>query len=291
MTSVTRPDHDVRSTGATGGRVPVPPTPRASRRRSHAGPLRRRVLSILPPLVVVVACLALWQLIVSVRHIDPQLLPGPWLIVHSTWNDRVNIWPAIGVTTEEALLGMALAVIVAVVVAVAIDSFRPVRGSLYPIIVASQTVPIIALAPLVLVWWGIGLLPKIVLVALFSFFPISVGLVQGLASADPDAMNLLRTMRANRFQLLMRVRLPSALPQFFTGLKISVTYAYSAAIVAEFVGGLQGLGVYMTTARNAAPIRTDLILGAVFVIAVLTIALFAIVGLVERLAMPWRPRQ
>lgn len=249
------------------------------------------MLSILPPLVVVVACLALWQLIVSVRHIDPQLLPGPWLIVHSTWNDRVNIWPAIGVTTEEALLGMALAVIVAVVVAVAIDSFRPVRGSLYPIIVASQTVPIIALAPLVLVWWGIGLLPKIVLVALFSFFPISVGLVQGLASADPDAMNLLRTMRANRFQLLMRVRLPSALPQFFTGLKISVTYAYSAAIVAEFVGGLQGLGVYMTTARNAAPIRTDLILGAVFVIAVLTIALFAIVGLVERLAMPWRPRQ
>jgi ABC-type nitrate/sulfonate/bicarbonate transport system permease component len=102
-------------------------------------------------------------------------------------------------------------------------------------------------------------------------------------------MNLLRTMRANRFQLLMRVRLPSALPQFFTGLKISVTYAYSAAIVAEFVGAQQGLGVYMTTAKNAAPIRTDLVLGAVFVIAVLTIALFAIVGLVERLVMPWRP--
>jgi ABC-type nitrate/sulfonate/bicarbonate transport system permease component len=239
---------------------------------------------------VVVACLALWQLIVSVRHVSPLLLPGPVTIVSSTWNDRVDIWPAIGVTTEEALLGMALAVVVAVVTAIAIDSFRPVRGSLYPIIVASQTIPIIALAPLVLVWWGFGLLPKIVLVALFSFFPISVGLVQGLASADPDAMNLLRTMRANRFQLLMRVRLPSALPQFFTGLKISVTYAYSAAIVAEFVGAQQGLGIYMTTALNAAPRRTDLMLGAVFVIALLTIALFAIVGLVERLAMPWRPK-
>jgi ABC-type nitrate/sulfonate/bicarbonate transport system permease component len=217
------------------------------------------------------------------------MLPGPDLIIHSTWNDRVDIWPAIGVTTEEAVLGMALAIVVAVITAVAIDTFRTVRGSLYPLIVASQTVPIIALAPLVVVWWGFGILPKIVLVALFSFFPISVGLVQGLASTDPDAMNLLRTMRANRFQLLMRVRLPSALPQFFTGLKISVTYAYSAAIVAEFVGAQQGLGVYMTTAKNAAPIRTDLVLGAVFVIAVLTIALFAIVGLVERLVMPWRP--
>jgi ABC-type nitrate/sulfonate/bicarbonate transport system permease component len=245
---------------------------------------------VLPPLAVVAAVLALWQLIVSVRHVDPQLLPGPELIVRSTWNDRVNLWPAIGVTTEEALLGMALAIVVAVITAVAIDSFRPVRGSLYPIIVGSQTVPIIALAPLVLIWWGFGLLPKVVLVALFSFFPISVGLVQGLASTDPDAMNLLRTMGASRSQLLVRVRMPSALPQFFTGLKISVTYAYSAAIVAEFVGALQGLGVYMTTAARAAPIRTDLVLGAVFVIALLTIVLFAVVGLVERLAMPWRPR-
>ncbi len=241
-------------------------------------------------MAVLAACLAVWQLFVSVRHVSPLVLPGPDLIVRSTWNDRVDIWPAIGVTTEEALLGMALAIVVAVVVAIAIDSFRPIRGSLYPLIVASQTVPIIALAPLVVVWWGFGILPKVVLVALFSFFPISVGLVQGLASADPDAMNLLRTMRANRFQLLWRVRLPSALPQFFTGLKISVTYAYSAAIVAEFLGAQQGLGVYMTTAARAAPMRTDLVLGAVFVIAFLTIALFAVVGVVERLAMPWTPR-
>jgi ABC-type nitrate/sulfonate/bicarbonate transport system permease component len=240
---------------------------------------------------VLVACLAVWQLFASVRHINPQVLPGPDLIIHSTWNDRVDIWPAIGVTTEEAVLGMMLAIVVGAATAIAIDTFRPVRGSLYPLIVASQTVPIIALAPLVLVWWGFGLLPKIVLVALFSFFPISVGLVQGLASADPDAMNLLRTMRAGRLQLLMRVRLPGALPQFFTGLKISVTYAYSAAIVAEFVGAQQGLGVYMTTAIRAAPIRTDLVLGAVFVIAVLTITLFGLVGLVERLSMPWRPKR
>ncbi len=287
MTSLTRPEG---STGTGGDPLSSPraPSPAPGRGAVH---LRRRLGVVLPPLAVVVACLVLWQLFVSLHHVDPQLLPGPETIVRSTWNDRVDIWPAIGVTTEEAVLGMVLAIVVGAVTAIAIDTFRPVRGSLYPLIVASQTVPIIALAPLVLVWWGFGLAPKIVLVALFSFFPISVGLVQGLASADPDAMNLLRTMRAGRLQLLTRVRLPGALPQFFTGLKISVTYAYSAAIVAEFVGAQQGLGVYMTTAIRAAPIRTDLVLGAVLVIAVLTITLFALVGLVERLSMPWRPKR
>ena len=290
MTSLAQPDPQVRgadtATGSGGD------SSHRRRRRDPGDPRHQAaVRRIVPPVALLVALVALWQIIVTVRHINPQVLPVPNLIVHSTWNDRVDIWPAIGVTTEEALLGMALAVVVAVVTAVAIDSFRTVRGSLYPLIVASQTIPIIALAPLVVVWWGFGLLPKVVLVALFSFFPISVGLVQGLASSDPDVMNLLRTMRANRFQLLRRVRLPSALPQFFTGLKISVTYAYSAAIVAEFLGAQQGLGVYMQTASRAAPIRTDLVLGAVFVIAVLTIGLFLVVGLVERLSMPWRPRR
>ncbi len=150
----------------------------------------------------------------------------------------------------------------------------------------SQTLPIIALAPLVVIWFGFGQTPKIVLVALFTFFSIAVGLVQGLASADHDAMSLLRTMGASRLQLLLHVRLPSAIPQFFTGLKIAVTYSYVSAIVAEFVGAQQGLGVYMTTSKNA--FRTDLVFGAVLVTSLLTLALFGIVTLLERLAMPWR---
>jgi ABC-type nitrate/sulfonate/bicarbonate transport system permease component len=257
---------------------------------SAARSARKWLRTAAPPSLLIAAGLALWQLVVTADSVNPQLLPGPWLILRSTWDDRADIWPAVGVTTEEAVLGMAVAVVVAVLIAVSIDSFRSVRGSFYPVIVASQTVPIIALAPLVLVWWGFGLVPKIILVALFSFFPITVGLVQGLGSADPDAINLLRTMRAGRWQLLTRVKLPNALPQFFTGLKISVTYAYSAAIVAEFVGGMQGLGVYMTEAIHNAPVRMDLVLGAVFVIALLTIALFALVGVIERLATPWRAR-
>lgn len=274
-------DSAVQNASAPSGPSPRPPG-------AHAAARRLRV--VLPPLLLILAGLAIWQLVVSVNHTDPQLLPGPWLILRSTWDNRANIWPAIVVTTEEAVLGMAVATVTAVLVAVAIDSFRTVRSSLYPVIIASQTVPIIALAPLVLVWWGFGLFPKVVLVALFSFFPIAVGMVQGLGSAEPDAINLLRTMRAGRWQLLTRVKLPNSLPQFFTGLKISVTYAYSAAIVAEYVGATQGLGYYMQSAVNNAPVRMDLVLGAVFVIALLTILLFGMVGIVQRLAMPWRPR-
>jgi ABC-type nitrate/sulfonate/bicarbonate transport system permease component len=157
--------------------------------------------------------------------------------------------------------------------------------------VASQTLPIITLAPLMVIWFGFGLLPKVLLVGFFSFFPITVGLVAGLGSADPDAVNLLRTMRAGTVQILLRVRLPGALPQVFTGLKISVTYAFASAVVAEFVGATKGIGVYMTSVSTAAPVRTDLELGATFVVSILTIALFVIVTLIQRAAMPWRPRE
>jgi ABC-type nitrate/sulfonate/bicarbonate transport system permease component len=172
------------------------------------------------------------------------------------------------------------------VLAIAIDWSPRVRRGVYPLMVASQTLPIIALAPLVVIWFGFGPTPKVVLVALFTFFAIAVGLVQGLASVDHDAMSLLRTMGASRLQLLLHARLPSAIPQFFTGLKIAVTYSYVSAIVAEFVGAQQGLGVYMTTSKNA--FRTDLVFGAVFVTAALTLLLFGVVVLLERLAMPWR---
>jgi ABC-type nitrate/sulfonate/bicarbonate transport system permease component len=221
-----------------------------------------------------------------VLDVSARVLPSPGLVVQSTWDDRSSLWPAMVTTTREAVFGICVAIVLAVSLAIAIDWSSRLRRGIYPLIVASQTLPIIALAPLVVIWFGFGQAPKIVLVALFTFFSIAVGLVQGLASADHDAMSLLRTMGASRLQLLVHARLPSAIPQFFTGLKIAVTYSYVSAIVAEFVGAQQGLGVYMTTSKNA--FRTDLVFGAVLVTAVLTLALFGIVTLLERLAMPWR---
>lgn len=239
-----------------------------------------------PPALVLVGLLGLWQLATVTLDVGDDVLPGPWLVLRSTWEDRANLWPAMWTTTEEAVLGLGVAVLAATVLAVAVDWSQAVRRSVYPLMVASQTVPVIALAPLVIIWFGFGPAPKVVLVALFTFFAIAVGLLQGLASADRDAMDLLRTMGAGRAQLLWRVRIPSAVPQFFTGLKVAVTYAFVAAIVAEFVGAEQGLGVYMTTSKNG--FRTDLVFGAVAVTALLTLVLFALTVVAERLAMPWR---
>ena len=137
------------------------------------------------------------------------------------------------------------------------------------------------------IWFGFGTAPKVVLVALWTFFAVAVGTVQGLGAADPDAMNLLRTMGASRAQILWRVRLPGALPQFFTGLKVSVTFAYVAAIFAEYVGATAGLGYYMSVANQYG--NADLVFGAVIVSALLTLVLFAIVAALERAALRWRP--
>jgi ABC-type nitrate/sulfonate/bicarbonate transport system permease component len=264
-----------------GRRRPAQPPPRPA---GHA--LRVRLRAIWPPLLVLAAAVAGWDILARATHASESVLPTPGLVIASSWADRANLRPAIWATTREAVLGVLLAIVLATLLAVLVDSSQVLRRSIYPLMVASQTLPIIALAPLVVIWFGFGSTPKVVLVALFTFFAIAVGLVQGLASTDRDATDLLRTMGATRRQLLWRVRLPSAVPQFFTGLKVAVTYAYVSAIVAEFVGAEQGLGVYMTEAKNA--FRTDLVFGAVLVTAALTLALFGIVVAVERLAMPWR---
>lgn len=267
---------------APGTTTDGPPRGQARGRRWATGRL-------VPPAVVLVGLACLWQLVTWAANIAPTVLPGPILVARSTFGDRANLGPAVWVTTQETLLGLLVAVVMAVVIAVVIDWSRRARAGLYPLIVGSQTLPIITLAPLVVIWFGFGMLPKVLLVAFFSFFPITVGLVQGLAAADRDAVNLARTLRASRLQMLLKVRMPGALPQLFTGLKISVTYAYTSAVVAEFVGATKGIGVYMTSVSTAAPVRTDLELGATFVVAVLTVALFLLVGLLQRLAMPWLP--
>lgn len=257
----------------------------AARRRPALG-IRRRLRHVWPPALVLIAVVIAWEAVTSWLSVSTMVLPGPWLVVSSTWQDRANLWPAMWTTTKEAVLGVVLATVVAVLLAVAIDWSRTVRRSFYPLMVTSQTLPIIVLAPLVVIWFGFGTAPKVGLVALFTFFPVAVGTVQGLASADPDAMALLRTMGASRRQLLLRVRAPSAVPQMFTGLKVGVTYAYVSAIFAEYVGAEQGLGVYMQASEHA--LRTELVFGAVLITTLLTLALFVAVALLERLAMPWR---
>jgi ABC-type nitrate/sulfonate/bicarbonate transport system permease component len=272
------------STTSASGALAVSEQDAPRRRPQHR--LRRRLAQIWPPALVLVALVVAWEAITTALSVSSSILPGPGLVLEASWDDRTNLWPAMWTTTKEAVLGIAAATIVAMILALAIDWSRTVRRSLYPLMITSQTLPIIVLAPLVVIWFGFGTAPKIGLVALFTFFPIVVGMVQGLASADPDSMALLRTMGASRLQLLLRVRVPSAVAQTFTGLKVAVTYAYVSAIFAEYVGAEQGLGVYMQASKNA--FRTELVFGAIIVTTLLTLILFVIVGLLERVAMPWR---
>jgi ABC-type nitrate/sulfonate/bicarbonate transport system permease component len=165
------------------------------------------------------------------------------------------------------------------------DQMAWLRRSLYPMLIASQTIPVIAIAPLMIIWFGFGLLPKVLLIVLVTFFPIVVALLDGFASTEREAMDLLRTMGASRQQIFRLVRFPGALPQMFTGLRISATYAVLAAIFAEYVGAYQGLGIWMSTSKSS--FRTDLVFGAIAISALISVSLFMLIGLLARVVMPW----
>jgi ABC-type nitrate/sulfonate/bicarbonate transport system permease component len=172
------------------------------------------------------------------------------------------------------------------VLSVVLDFMPRVRRALFPIFVVSQTLPLVAIAPLVVLWFGFDLTPKILLVALVTFFPMLVALVDGYESTDPEIEDLLRSMGASRRVVFRMARLPSAMPYFFAGLRISITYAVVAAIFAEYVGARAGLGIVILNAKNS--FRPDLVLAAVVISSVLTLVLFAITATVQRMVLRWR---
>jgi ABC-type nitrate/sulfonate/bicarbonate transport system permease component len=192
-------------------------------------------------------------------------------------------------TLLEAILGLAIAVALGAVVALALDAWPLFRRAVYPLLITSQTIPMIALAPLLLVWLGFDLTPKLVIVVLYCFFPVTIALAGGLASVDRGHVDLMHSMRATYLQTLWHLKLPSALPAFFSGLKIAVTYAMTAAIVGEYVGAYQGLGVYIQTSANSHAV--PVVFAAIFVTAALSVALFGLATLAEHLLVPWRHKK
>ncbi len=242
-----------------------------------------------PPLVTVLLVLAAWEIFVRWQDIRPAVLPAPTDVLDAMWDDHVNLWGATWITLQTVFFGFGSALVLAIVIGVLVDSFGWVRRSIYPVIVVSQTLPIVAIAPLVVIWFGFGISSHAFVVAMYTFFPVAVSLAQGLASTDKEAMNLLRTMGAGRIRLLLKVRFPSALSQLFTGIRVSMSFAVTAAVIAQFVGAVEGLGIYMLTMKNA--LRTDLVFGAVTVTSAVTLLLFGGVVFLQRLVMPWyRPK-
>jgi ABC-type nitrate/sulfonate/bicarbonate transport system permease component len=239
----------------------------------------------LPPLALTLCLLAVWELYVRAASVPPTILPAPTRVISaSVENADLLSWHARR-TLAETVAGFVVAVAVAALCAVAIDFFPPVRRALFPLLITSQTVPIIALAPLLVLWFGYGMLPKVLVVALVCFFPRVVAAVHGLAATDPELIKLYRTFAASRAQIFRLVRLPTALPAFFAGVRIAVTYSVIGAVFGEYVGATRGLGILLQTAKNSY--RTDLVFAMIGATAALSLALYAIVALIERLAIPW----
>ena len=245
----------------------------------------RRALRALPSLAIALLLLAAWQIYADTGHVGDDVLPSPSRVASQGWANRHDLWENTLPTLRATLLGFGCSLVVGFLLSVVIDASRHVRRALLPLLVATQTLPLIAIAPLVVFWFGFGLAPKVLLVAFVTFFPITVAFVEGYAAADRDAEALLRAMGAGRWRIFRTLRLPTALPFFFAGLRIAITYAVVAAIFAEYAGAESGLGIYMQNAKNS--FRTDLVLAAVAVTAALTLALFALTYAVERVALPW----
>ena len=238
-----------------------------------------------PPAALVLAVLVLWQIATVIWQIQPWLLPAPAAIARAGWEARAILAPHIWQTAQETLWGFAVALAVGLTLGVIIDRSTLARDALYPILVVSQTIPTIAIAPLLVISFGYGIWPKIIVVGLICFFPIVVSTADGLRAADPEMVALLRTMGASRRDQFTKVRLPAALPAVFSGIKIAITYSVVGAILGEWVGASRGLGVFMLRATNS--FRTDWVFASIAITAVLSIALFTVVAAIERLSLPW----
>ncbi|MFI5271698.1 MAG: ABC transporter permease [Ktedonobacterales bacterium] len=269
-------------------RTPQPERPGAARMaverwamRAAATLLRRGV----PAVVVLAALLLLWQWYASQPEVDPQLLPAPPAVWSALVAQRAILWHHTLVTLNETVVGFAAALAAGVLCAVVIDFSPWLRRALYPLLVTSQTIPIITLAPLLVLWFGFGLTSKAIVVLLVCFFPITVALADGLRATDPELMRLFRAFGAGGWRIFWSVRLPGALPQLFSGIRIAITYSVIGAIFAEYVGASEGLGFYIELKQHA--FATAGVMAAIAVTAALSIALFVATALIERLALPW----
>lgn len=248
----------------------------------------RGALMAWPALAGLAILIGGWQLIVWLVNPDPTVLPTPARVVGQAWLNRGALWQNAVPTIEETLIGIAAALAVSAILATAIDLSKIARRVIYPLLVGSQSVPVIVIAPLFVIWFGFGLLPKILVVILVTFFPTTVGLLEGFDSTEPEASNLIKSMGGGRFKEFVMLRVPTALPFFFTGLRVAVSFAVLAAIFGEWVGATTGLGIYMELEKNA--LRTDLVFAAVLVTAVISMILYSLTFLTQRLTMPWYHR-
>lgn len=219
------------------------------------------------------------------EFVPAYMLPSPIDVVKAFVDNFSIMMKQAAVTLQETLYGLLIGIAIAFVIASLMDRFSIINKALYPVLVVTQTIPTIAIAPLLVLWMGFGMAPKITLVVITTFFPIAIGLLNGFQSVDEDAINLMRSMGAKRLQIFRIIKLPNATASFFSGLRISAAYAVVGAVVSEWLGGFEGLGVYMTRVKKAYAF--DKMFAVIVFISAISLVLMGIVVLLEKISMPW----
>lgn len=255
--------------------------------KSFKSTAKPQTLSSLLPVGLLVFVLMLWEIGVQVSQIEVWILPSPTRILQSLWEARELIWQHSLQTLYETLFGFVIAILVGTLIATLMDWSDSLRKAVYPLLVITQTIPIVAIAPLFFIWFGFGIAPKVIVVALVCFFPIAVNLADGYRLVDADMIRLLSSMGAGRWQIFRMVKLPAAMPFFFSGLRIAGTYSVMGAVIGEWLGASKGLGILMT--RSSQSFLTDRVFATIFVIVFLSLAMFVLIELIARIMMPWYP--
>jgi NitT/TauT family transport system permease protein len=245
----------------------------------------RTLRNVWPPLVTLGALLVLWHLYAARAIRDPQVLPTPGAVAAALASQRDLLWHHTVVTLNETLIGFGVSLATGLTLAAVIDLSPWLRRAVYPLLVASQTIPIITIAPLLVFWFGFGLTANAIVVTLVCFFPIVVAAADGLRATDPELIKLYRTFGARPLRIFWSVRVPGALPALFSGIRIAITYSVIGAIFGEYVGASEGLGFYIEQQQHT--FATNRVIAAILVTALLSLALFAATTVVERLALPW----
>lgn len=239
-----------------------------------------------PALLLLALLLLAWQGLASLAAVDDLTLASPAEVVQAFRDDGSLLLEEAAVTLTEVLLGLAVAIVAGAGFALAMHLVRPLREAAYPLLIASQAIPIVVLAPLFVLAFDYGIGPKLAIVALICFFPLTVNLLDGLRSVEPELLKLMRSLGASRLATLWKVELPSSLPFFFSGLRVAATVSVIGAVFGEWAGAERGLGRLVLLGNNQ--LQTPRVYAGIVLLTLMALALFALVVLVERLAVPWR---
>lgn len=238
------------------------------------------------PAVAILVLMLFWEVAIRSNWINAFSIPSPIQIITALYKESSILLSHLMVTLYEGLVGIILSITLSLIIGILMDLSRVIKRTVYPLLVLSQTVPIIVLAPLFAMWFGFGIMPKIVVVTLVCFFPIAVSITEGLGSVDNELINLIKSMGATKYQIFTKVKFPAALLSFFSGLKIAVTYSIMGAIIGEWMGGSAGLGVYMMRVKNSY--AYDKMFAAILLVSISSILIFKIIEMVQGITTPWR---